>query len=62
MTVKIIKDCPLCGGKANLFPYDPFDGYYGNCIQHIVQCGECKLMIKRPTVEQVLESWNKRIK
>lgn len=54
-----LKPCPFCGGKANVYSYDPYDGYQGNCAVWRVMCCKCKALIQRGTKEEAVAAWNR---
>ena len=55
-----LKPCPFCGGKAEIYQYDPFDGYQGDCSMNIVHCTRCGAAFERRRKEQAMDAWNRR--
>lgn len=61
MTDEILKPCPFCGGKANLYKEYPFDGYQRESPTYTVTCsGICAKMCSWSR-EKVIEMWNRRV-
>lgn len=56
-----LKPCPFCGGEAKeVYRYDPFDGYQGDCGCFIASCSKCSTQIAERTKEKAIEAWNRR--
>lgn len=49
-----LKPCPFCGGKAEIYSYDPYDGYQGNCAIWRVRCYRCGAFIQELTKERAI--------
>ena len=62
MTIRILKDCPFCGGKAKLSEYDPYDGYQGDCTRYVVSCTECGAKVETRFAAKSVATWNERVK
>ena len=60
-----LKPCPFCGSDMALakpYPYDPYDGYQGNNVWHIIACFNCSAKITERTQKEAIEAWNRRVK
>lgn len=56
-----LKPCPFCGGKnIEVYYFDPWDGYQGNCGSYIANCTRCGVKMQRRTALKVAEAWNRR--
>ena len=55
-----LKKCPFCGGEAETYSYDMFDGYQGDLAVWRVQCCQCRAIIQRKTREKAIADWNRR--
>lgn len=56
-----LRSCPFCGSnEIDLFEYDPYDGYQGNCTSWVIQCKGCHVRIARTDKKQVQKAWNER--
>lgn len=55
-----LKKCPFCGGEAEAYSYDAYDGYQGDLAVWRVQCQQCRAFIQRGTKEEAIEAWNRR--
>ena len=53
--------CPFCGGEAEVYSDDPYDGYQGNCAIWRVRCYRCGAVIQELTKERAIEAWNRRV-
>lgn len=56
-----LKPCPFCGSnQLDIFYYDPFDGYQGNCGSYVILCPRCRARVKYETKAEAIEAWNRR--
>jgi len=49
-----LKPCPFCGGEANVFYVDHYEGYF------IAKCNECGATIRRSESKEAIKAWNAR--
>lgn len=55
-----LRECPFCGGEAEIFAYDPYDGYQGNLTVYLVRCTKCGVELTREKKDTAIETWNRR--
>ena len=55
-----LKKCPFCGGEAEAYSYDMYDGYQGYLAIWRVQCRWCRAIIQRGAKEEAIADWNRR--
>ena len=55
MTSEPLKPCPFCGGDRIEHLQTLWDGEHGE-----VRCFNCKVEIKKETVEEAMKLWNTR--
>lgn len=56
-----LRSCPFCGCRNAAYrPYDPFDGYQGNCLRHEIRCPRCGASIGGKNEKDVHDKWNTR--
>ena len=57
----VIKRCPFCGGHANLYYDDPYDGYQGpNTGHYVVHCRDCSAQVIAQSEAAAIDKWNCR--
>ena len=57
-----LKPCPFCGCDGiDVYYFDPFDGYQGNCGSYIASCTRCGVKLQRRDVPKLTDAWNRRV-
>lgn len=57
-----LKPCPFCGNdQIDMFTYDPFDGYQGDCSTTKIFCTECGASVSASIEANTIVRWNNRI-
>ncbi len=56
-----LRNCPCCGGKANLRIYEDFTIDFHSVYKYYVQCNECEMQSSMTAnMDKAINEWNAR--
>lgn len=56
-----LRNCPCCGGKANLRIYEDFTIDFHSVYKYYVQCNECEMQSSMTAnMDKAINAWNTR--